>query len=608
MPESTPHVIPAGSEAGPTAMRARGAIVGFMVYRGSSPGALVAARKAQARVLGRFGHLRAHAIVMGRTTLDVWGPGALETRLHHCPDGSLLALVGAPHGTVSWTDLPRAFLDGDAEADAELPWEGRVVLLRISADGERWTIWNDWMGAITVFHADGPPGTVAGTLEPAVVAAMGYTRGDIRHAALLCILLNGHLLADWTLFNGMRTLPPDSVSRWDGAFRSRSLGSVSPSRDRWETRWDDLVDEMHALATAAVRATLHSEPAWMLPLSGGLDSRLLACIGTDLQADLAAYAWGSSDTMDVIGSRAVARTLGMPWTHVDLGRAYLATYTRPWAEWFGSSMHFHGMYQMAFYDAVAHVSGRPVASGFLNDILSGTSGSRQVIASLGQLYSEWYRHWTIDELRDVLRVPVDEALAELATTIDEEVAASGDVYFKHDLGIGLRNRNRLFTAFQLVLADYWRGSASPFMNRAYARFCLSLPRGARDNRALLRDVFRRFYPKVAAIPGTYDDEPMLRTGRYLLKRRMAAAVPASLHKGPLKVFAAADPRMDCDALRAAGPAGLWPIPEAERELSDWLDTRWLQPLYDRATSDARDYRALRRLQSVQALAYRLLDS
>jgi hypothetical protein len=84
-------------------------------------------------------------------------------------------------------------------------------------------------------------------------------------------------------------------------------------------------------------------------------------------------------------------------------------------------------------------------------------------------------------------------------------------------------------------------------------------------------------------------------------------LPRSRRLGPLAVFAAVHPRMDCDALRASGPAGLWPIHEAERQLAEWLDVAQLRPFYDRAVSDARDYRALRRLQSVQTLAYRLLE-
>jgi hypothetical protein len=591
-------------------MRGRGSIVGFTAWRRLSPDAVAAARTAQARVVGRFDHLTTRSWSIGSTTVDVWGLDPIDSCLHEAPDGSRLLLIGAPQMAVSWSDLPRAFVEGDMAALEALPWDGRLVLLRISADGEHWTLCSDWLGSIPVFHAAGPLGPVASTLEPVVVSAMGYTPSDIHMAALLCILLNGHLLSDWTFHRGMRTVPPDTAVGWDrdGQPRSRRLCSVEATRDRWEVRWNDLVDEMHALATRAVAGALAQSPAWMLPLSGGLDSRLIACIGHALGVDMDAYVWGASDTVDVVCSRTVARRLKLPWRHVDLGTAYLTTWTRPWADWFGTTMHFHGMYQMAFYDAVADVRGRPIVSGFLNDILSGTSAPRQVVSSRGQLYTEWYRHWTIEELRDLLRVPLDEALAELAAEIETQLRTAEGVAFKEDLVIGLRNRNRLFTSFQPILADYWRGAATPFMNRDYARFCLSLPLGARNGRRLLGDVFCRFYPAIAAVPGTYDEEPLFRTGSYLLKRRVAEWLPQPWRLGPLKVFRAVDPRMDCDALRAAGPAGLWPIPEAERQLAEWLDVGQLRPLYDRAVSDARDYRALRRLQSVQTLAFRLLES
>lgn len=582
-------------------------IVGFTAWRRSSPETLTAARAAQGRVVRRFDRLTTRTLSVGVTTLDLWGAGAMETRWHEAPDGSTLVLIGTPMANVSWSDLPRAFMEGNAAASEELPWEGRVLLLRVSADGERWTLWNDWLGSIPVFHAASRHELVASTLEPAVVAAMGFTPNDINVAALLSILINGHLLSDWTFYRGMRTVRPDSVSTWDEEYRSRRVGTVVPTADRWETSWSELVEEKHALATQAVTDALRTSPSWMLPLSGGLDSRLIACVAASNGHDVTACAWGPSNTVDVVCSRAVARKLDIPWSRVDLGTGYLKAYTRPWAEWFGSTLHFHGMYQMAFYDAVAGDGSRPVMSGFLNDVLSGGSG-RQVDATRGQLYNEWYGHWTIEELRRILRVPIDDALAELSAEIDAQFHAPGGAMFQRDVALEVWNRCPLFVSFQLTLADYWRGAAAPYVNRAHARFCFSLPLAALEHKSLLRDVIRRFYPAVAAIAGTYGEDPLLRTGSYLLKRRLAARLPRSMRRGPLKVFGAVDPRMDCDALRTAGREGLWPIPETERALAEWLDVGALGAWYDRAVSDARDYRALRRLQSVQTLAYCLIES
>lgn len=583
------------------------AIIGFTAWRHASEEALRAARTAQARVVSRFPHLATRSLTVGSTTIDIWGAGEVERWLHRAPDGSWLVLVGRPQPPVSWTDLPPAFLDGDDAALNGLPWEGRALLLRVSADGERWVLCNDWLGAIPVFHARGPKGLVASTLEPAVVAAMGYTPHDIRIASLLCILINGHLLSDWTFYRDMRALLPDAVSTWDEDFRQRILHTVVPTTDRWETRWVDLVEEMHALQTRAVAQALAAGPAWTLPLSGGLDSRLIACIARGLGVDLRTCAWGSADTIDVVCSRAVARKLDLPWTHVDLGTDYLDRFTRPWAEWFGSTMHVHGMYQMAFYDASARSDTRPVVSGFLNDVLCGVGG-RETVPARGQLYDEWYGHWTIDELRRLLCVPLDDALDELSHEIEVQLSARGGAGFQQDMAIEIWNRCPLFAGFQVTLADYWRGVAVPFLNRAFARFCFSLPLVAVDDRRLLREVFRTFYPTVAAIPGTYGQEPMLRTGSYLVSRRVALMLPRSWRKGPLSVFSGVHPRMDCDALRASGPAALWPIPQAEHALAEWLDVKQLGPLYDRAVSPAKDYRALRRLQSVQTLAYRLIDA
>lgn len=585
-----------------------GVIVGFTAWRWPSPGALAAARTAQARVVGPFAQLTTRTISVGATTVDVWGRGALESRVRHAPDGSVLMVIGAPPSPVDWRDVPQAFVEGHEGSDAEVPWEGRVVLLHVSANGEQWTLWNDWLGAIPVFHARGSKALMASTLEPAVVSAMGYTSSDFRLSALLCLLINGHLISDWTLYGGMRTVRPDVVARWgDDDHTSRPRHTVVASSERWETPWDTLVDEMHARATGAIGDALRHAPAWTLALSGGLDSRLIACVGAALGADVSTCAWGPADTVDVVCSRKIASTLGLPWRRVDLGTDYLISFTRRWADWFGSAMHVHGMYQMAFYEAIARSGSTPILSGFINDVLTGVGG-RQTEPARGQLYDEWYGHWTIEELRRVLRVPIDEALAELAAEIERQLTVDGGAPFQRDMVLELSNRCPLFVGFQVTLAEYWRGAAAPFMNRDYARFCLSLPRPAVDDRRLLHDVFRRFYPAVAAIPGTFGLEPMLVTGRHQLARRAAVLLPRSWRKGPLNYFGAVQPRMDCDALRASGCAGLWPIPEVEARLDQWLDVSRLRPFYERAVSDEKDYQALRRLQSVQTLAYRLLDA
>lgn len=588
-------------------------IVGFSAILGLTEERLTTALAAQGRALGYLKHLEHQSIEIGESRLELWGHKGCSERVHYLPDGSVLALIGSPHNKVCWPEVTERLVKARRPEEFELPWEGRVILLRISADGQRWTMWNDWVGSIPVFHTEIKQGRIASTLEPVVVAAAGFTPDDIFIPGLVSLLINGHFLADWTLFQGMKVVPPDCVMGWsERGFEWKQLWTVKPSADRWEAGWDDLVDEMYELSRQAIAEVLKTQPRWIVPLSSGLDSRLIAAVGAAVGAEMYTYAWGAPETTDVMYSRQIAKVLGLPWKHIALPNDFLVKYTRQWAEWFGSAMHFHGMYQMAFLDALEREPAGPVLSGFIGDVLAGDSVSDLVSLhswpGSHQLNNEWYTHWSAKEVKNLLKVPVDDGLEEIAAEIKRQIDTVPGAWFQRLTLLELWNRQRFFTRFQSTLCDYSRGVATPFLDRAYARFCMSLPRTALDHRRLLGDVYRRHYGLLATIPGTYASEPFIPTGSYLLKRRISRSLPASLRQGPLRGFDDVPLRMDMDSVQATGQAALWPIYEVRERLAEWLDVSQLDGAYLTVMSSKEDIRPLRKLQSVQTLAYRLLDS
>ncbi len=583
-------------------------IIGFTLH---SPLEETSARRlfaAQEQALSHFPHLERKTISLGFSSLHLWGRSGMEKRLHTLPDGSLAALIGSPHAAeINLADVQDALL-----ADTfEIPWDGRVILLHISADGKRWRMWNDWLGSIPVFHAEAGGGRIASTLEPVVVASAGYTPDDFFLPGLVSLLINGHFISDWTLYKGMKVIPPDSRIEWDEkGFRAETLWSVEPSQSRWEAGWDDLVDEMYELSRKAIADVLKTHPTWILPLSSGMDSRLIAGVAAEVGAEAYAYTWGAHNTTDAVYSQKIARALGIPWKRIDLPRDFMVTYTPTWADLFGSSMHFHGMYQMAFLDQIQSERPAPIISGFLGDVLAGDAVKDFHIVHKDrrsyQLESDWYSHWTVDEVRTRIPIPIADALETNAEEYQRQIASLPGAFFQKTQFLELHNRQRGFTSFHSILADYWRGVAVPFLNRAYARFCLSLPRLALDDRRLLAEVFRRYYGKLAVIPGTYAPDPLIISGKYLLLRRLAAMLVPALHLGPLQGFGNVQLRMDIESVQHSGRKALWPLFDVCQRLSEWLDFSQLERDFQTVMISKEDIRPLRRLQSAQTLAYRLL--
>jgi hypothetical protein len=586
------------------------AATGFTLIWQGTPAQKDAAGAALSRALAHFPEMKTHQIEVGETTLSVWGRGDLDDCNHILPDRSVLVLVGSPVGLQSWNQMDEAFGRLSRPADFRLPWDGRIILLRISPDGKEWMVWNDWLGSVPVFYATFPRWRIASTLEPVVVGASGFSSDDIFLPGLLLLLTHGNLLSNCTLYREMRTIPPDSVSiQNDQGDQFTACRTIQATNENWETGWNELVEEMHSLVKAAILETLKTQPEWIVPLSSGLDSRLIAAVGAAAGARMQTFTWGPPNTKDSIFSRRIARALNLPWQRIDLGQDYLARDVQLWADLFGSSMHFHGMYQIPFLKALKDLTAAPIASGLIGECLAGYdvrfqaeqhhSGQRQYIS-----HPAGYIFWQVEQLKHLFKIPIDDALEEVADLIASEKQAVDGPWFQRLRFLTLWGRQNHFTYFQSMLSEYFRGVATPYLNRAYARFCLSLPRALLDERHLQIEMLGRYYSKVMSIGGTYAPEPAILVGSYLLKRRLAKALPASVSNRLLPEFAASkNIKTDITSLRACGETGIWPIHEKAALLAKWMDMDQIRNAY--AEAIAGDISAIRKLQSIQTFAYRL---
>ena len=220
-------------------------IVGFSIYHKLNSEKIHSLSQAQNQALSYFEWLDQESLTIGETHLDLWGHKEVTDCVHTLPDGSVVVLIGSPHNKIVWQEVEKGLLKADRSKDFRIPWEGRTILLRVSADGKRWALWNDWLGSIPVYYAEIGNGRIASTLELTTVAAAGYTPNDFFMPGLVSLFINGQYLSDWTLYKVMKVIPPDSVMEWgDKGFRAKLLWTVEPSQDRWEAGWQSFREHM----------------------------------------------------------------------------------------------------------------------------------------------------------------------------------------------------------------------------------------------------------------------------------------------------------------------------------------------------------------------------
>ncbi|HWS87101.1 MAG TPA: asparagine synthase C-terminal domain-containing protein [Pyrinomonadaceae bacterium] len=580
-------------------------IIGFSIHLELDPAARERQHSALLRALSYFPWLQSRSLKIGASCLQVWGHGRIDELVIETGGGERLVIIGSPVGDISVNSFERLFRSDAAADGLTLPCDGRVTLLKVSSDGRRWTMWNDWAGSIPVFHARVGKGRIASTLEPVVVAAGNYSPDDFFLPGLLSLLLNGHFLGDWTLFKDMKVVPPDVAAEWEGErFSWRRLWTVKPTTERWESGWDDLVEEMHDLFRRAIAEALKTQPAWILPLSGGLDSRLIAAVGAETGAELHAYTYGRKDWIETIYARQVATALQLPWRRVPIDPDHLARHTRMWLEWFGSATHCHGMYQMPFLEAVREVH-LPITTGFTGDPLAGAQTAIMMSGSadrpmLERLMDKW-QCCSIEDARRLLKAGFSDALDAINAELGAQESAIPGSLFQRAWLIFQWNHVFGFSYYQPMMYDYWKGVGTPFMNRSLAQFCLSLPRCALDNRRLQKEMLRRYYPSMALIGGTFG-EVIQKGGKYLVKQRVALKLPTQLRRGPFQEFSPdiGSNTIQTDALQAHGEDSLWPVNEVRQRMSDWFNMDVLEQTYDRAASG--DEAAYLRLRPIQAIA------
>ncbi|MEM9772091.1 MAG: hypothetical protein AAF889_10950, partial [Cyanobacteria bacterium P01_D01_bin.73] len=193
--------------------------------------------------------------------------------------------------------------------------------------------------------------------------------------------------------------------------------------------------------------------------------------------------------------------------------------------------------------------------------------------------------WTTEEIQSLFKEPVNDAIEEVKSRVQEGIMSHEGDLFQQIMMFDMWERQHRYISYQHIMYDYYIGSHTPFLNRAYGKFCFALPRVSLDHRWILREVYRRYYRNVSVINVEPGEMPMSPTTSYGIKRKLAKVLPNRMRVGKFREFSR--PRKEnwtSRALQASGKRSLWPFPEAMDALEEHFNREPMEKLYQQSLS------------------------
>ncbi|MEY4938628.1 MAG: hypothetical protein RIQ93_363 [Verrucomicrobiota bacterium] len=228
---------------------------------------------------------------------------------------------------------------------------------------------SDWLGTQPCFYNE-----KTGVSSACIHDVIDYRNLDFDADGLIDYLDFGFCAFGRTPVRHVRFVPPCTRLVADAQGRLREESLPDPV-DSWVGRTTQPHEAMDRLRQEINQWERSVAGEIILPLSGGLDSRLLAHFVHE-KSRLRAFTYGVSarqeNSREVTRARLVAQRLGISWENIRLGDYH--TRIEDWEAMFGISTHAHGMYHLEFYEEVVARTGfgRPLLSGLVGDAWAGS--------------------------------------------------------------------------------------------------------------------------------------------------------------------------------------------------------------------------------------------
>ena len=190
--------------------------------------------------------------------------------------------------------------------------QGIFVLAVWNNQAKQLVLVNDRFGLRPLYYTH-RPGLFAFSGEVKGLLALKDFRPTVDDHAVADFFSFEQIIGDKTFFSEIRLLPPASIfSLQDGKLAQRNywkLEFMPPDQARPEEEW---VEEMVERLTRAVEIRVEEKYPVGLPLSGGIDSRLLLAVLSGLGVAVPTYTYGLKQSKDLVQACRLSNAVGVP--------------------------------------------------------------------------------------------------------------------------------------------------------------------------------------------------------------------------------------------------------------------------------------------------------
>ncbi len=392
--------------------------------------------------------------------------------------------------------------------------EGEYLVIVIDTDAERLWIRSDLWGLRKLYLLESK-GILLFATELECFRTIECYRPKLDCFAAAQLLITSHLCDDHSLLEGVTLLPAAQILTAD------STGVVqrsywAPSIDRTAMTLEQSVGVMHDTLYPSMQMRLESEGDLLLPLSGGLDSRILAGLLTKAQCSTAsACSYGHGHSYDLRLGRRIAKQLNIKHQSLMLPprihRRYISN-SLSLAD--GEiSIEAFPLFRLLEVDK----PGQTMISGFLGDwvsakkLLSDEASLEQGMETLWQkLYvRQGFDQATYDKVvcNSELRAGYDALRQTVQETYNN--ADAPDHQGKAQL-LEFWHRQRRYVSYQLKVLESRFKVVAPFADSRLISQWLNLPISANQQQLAYKLLLQRISPPLAAIPlgGDYRQIPV----------------------------------------------------------------------------------------------------